>query len=489
MMFIGYESGSKGYRFFDPVTNKLVVSRDVVFEENTPWDWESLVLNTGDKVTETFVVDHQFCDQTPTISTESNIEASSEPTAEGDLSASQGSAVGHDAVPSSPHTPLTSTAQTTGMVSPPVQSPQFSEGVPLRYRTLANLFDSTEEIQDFEYSGLCMLAADEPKNFEQAIEQDCWRNAMEEEIKSIHQNETWEVTELPKDHKAIGLKWVFKVKRDATGKVVKYKARLVAKGYAQIHGVDYDEVFAPAARLETVRLLLALAAQGEWEVHHMDVKSAFLNGDLTEEVYVHQPPGFTDPSSPKKVLKLNKALYGLKQAPRAWNARLDKELVKLGFRRSREEHAVYKRGKDVTLLLIGVYVDDLIICGPDKREIHIFKQQMMKSFSMSDLGLLSYYLGIEVKQRPGEITICQSAYAAKIIESCGMKGCNPADTPMEQHVKLLPGKPDQVLDVTRYRSIVGSLRYLVNTRPDLAYSVGIVSRFMETPNAEHSEQD
>jgi hypothetical protein len=281
MMFIGYESGSKGYRFFDPVTNKLVVSRDVVFEENTPWDWESLVLNTGDKVTETFVVDHQFCDQTPTISTESNIEASSEPTAEGDLSASQGSAVGHDAVPSSPHTPLTSTAQTTGMVSPPVQSPQFSEGVPLRYRTLANLFDSTEEIQDFEYSGLCMLAADEPKNFEQAIEQDCWRNAMEEEIKSIHQNETWEVTELPKDHKAIGLKWVFKVKRDATGKVVKYKARLVAKGYAQIHGVDYDEVFAPVARLETVRLLLALAAQGEWEVHHMDVKSAFLNGDLT----------------------------------------------------------------------------------------------------------------------------------------------------------------------------------------------------------------
>jgi hypothetical protein len=115
----------------------------------------------------------------------------------------------------------------------------------------------------------------------------------------------------------------------------------------------------------------------------------------------------------------------------------------------------------------------------------VFKQQMKKSFSMNDLGLLSYYLGIEVKQKPGEIKICQSAYAKKILEICGMKGCNPADTPMEQHMKLLPGKPDQTIDATKFRSIVVSLRYLVNTRPDLAFSVGMVSRFMENPNAEH----
>lgn len=197
---------------------------------------------------------------------------------------------------------------------------------------------------------------------------------MQEEMNSIHQNQTWEVSELPSGHKAIGLTCVFKVKRDLAGNVMKHKVKLVAKGYAQIQGVDYDEVFAPVARMETVRLLLALAAQGEWEVHHMDVKSAFLNGDLVEEVYVHQPPGFADSSSARKVLRLKKALYGLKQAPRAWNARLDQELVKLGFNRSMEEHVVYRRGIGASLLLVGVYVDDLIICGPNSNVIAEFKQ-------------------------------------------------------------------------------------------------------------------
>jgi hypothetical protein len=236
--------------------------------------------------------------------------------------------------------------------------------------------------------------------------------------------------DLPKDHKAISLKWVFKVKRDLAGNYVKYKARLVVKGYAQVQGIDYDEVFTPVSRMETVRLLLALAAQGEWQVHHMDVKSAFLNGNL-EEVYVHQPPGFSDPKHSGKVLRLKKALYGLKQAPRAWNARLDQELKLLGFTRSVEEHAVYRRGTCSSMILVGVYVDDLIICGPDSKGIADFKQQMKNSFDMSDLGLLTYYLGLEVKQRPREITVCQSAYAEKIVEISGMKGCNSVDTPME----------------------------------------------------------
>jgi hypothetical protein len=197
---------------------------------------------------------------------------------------------------------------------------------------------------------------------------------MEEELNSILSNQTWEPAELPKDHNAIGLKWVFKVKKDPAGNIVKHKARLVAKGYAQIQGVDYDEVFAPVARLETVRVLIALAAQRDWEIHHMDVKSAFLNGELIEEVYVNQPPGFTSSYTVKRVLKLKKALYGLKQAPRAWNARLDMELTKLGFRRSTEEHAVYRKGIGGSLLLVGVYVDDLIICGPNTRDISVFKQ-------------------------------------------------------------------------------------------------------------------
>jgi hypothetical protein len=192
-----------------------------------------------------------------------------------------------------------------------------------------------------------------------------------------------------------------------------------------------------------------------------------------------------NPKYPRKVLKLNKALYGLKQAPRAWNAKLDQELQKLGFVRSKEEHAVYKMGNGDTLLLIGVYVDDLVICGPDKTKIAEFKRRMSNTFSMGDLGLLSYYLGMEVRQCPGQITICQRAYAKKIVEQCGMTGCNAVDTPMEQNCKLLPGKPDLARDVTKFRSVVGSLRYLVNTRPDLAFAVGMVSRFMESPTSEH----
>jgi hypothetical protein len=358
-------------------------------------------------------------------------------------------------------------------------------GAPLRFRSLTELYDSTDEIHGFEYSGFCLLAADELVSVQQALEEECWRKVMQTEMDSIHQNNTWVLSALPSGHKAIGLKWVFKVKRDPDGNVVKHKAWLVAKGYAQIQGVDCDEVFAPVARLETVRLLLALAAQEEWEVHHMDVKSDFLNGDLMEEVYVQQPSVFTSPNSDGKVLKLKKALYDLKQAPRAWNARLDQELVKLELTRSMEEHAVYKRGTGSSTLLVGVYVDDLIICGPNDLKIAEFKQQMRDSFSMSDLGLLSYYLGMEVKQKPGEITICQKAYALKIVEMTGMKGCNPVDTPMEQHNKLLPGKTELVVNATKFRSIVGSMRYLVNARPDLAFSVGMVSRFMESPNAEH----
>lgn len=265
---------------------------------------------------------------------------------------------------------------------------------------------------------------------------------------------------------------------------MKHKARLVAKGYAQRHGVDYDEVFAPVARIETVRVLLALAARGGWEVHHMDVKSAFLNGDLAETVYVQQPPGFIVGDG-GKVLKLKKALYGLKQAPRAWNAKLDKELLALGFVRSKLDHAVYRRSKENSFLIVGVYVDDLIISGPDVDDIKMFKSEMKKKFNMSDLGLLSYYLGIEVKQDPSGITLCQSSYAAKIIDMAGMSNCNSSDTPMECRLKLSKKNEGELLNPTEYRSIIGSLRYIINTRPDLAFDVGVVSRYMEAPGRDH----
>uniref|UniRef100_A0A8R7PM28 Reverse transcriptase Ty1/copia-type domain-containing protein n=1 Tax=Triticum urartu TaxID=4572 RepID=A0A8R7PM28_TRIUA len=216
----------------------------------------------------------------------------------------------------------------------------------------------------------------------------------------------------------------------------------------------------------------------------MDVKSAFLNGNLAEEVYVQQTPGFVAAGQEHKVLRLRKALYGLHQAPRAWNAKLDATLVAMGFRRCNSEHAVYARGSGHELLLLGVYVDDLVIAGADTREIDNFKTEMKGTFKMSDLGLLSYYLGIEVRQEAGGVIIAQSAYADKIVERAGLTGCNPSPTPMEARLKLSKGSTAAPTDAT-YRSLVGTLRYLTHTRPDITYAVGYVSRFMEAPTVEH----
>jgi hypothetical protein len=368
--------------------------------------------------------------------------------------------------------------------TPPTGQSVDSEGAPLGYRTIPNLLDTTDELQDFEYSGLCLVAVEEPRSVEEALTEQCWRQAMQTEMQAIEANQTWDVSELPPKHKAIGLKWVFKIKKDPDGNIIKHKARLVAKGYAQQLGVDFDEVFAPVATIETVRVLLALVAQGGWEVHHMDVKSAFLNGDMSEIVFVQQPPGF-DVGKGDKVLRLRKALYGLKQAPRAWNAKLDRELIALGFVRSKMDHAVYRRSNRNSFLLVGVYVDDLIISGPDVKDINVFKNEMKEKFSMSDLGLLSYYLGIEVKQDARGITLCQSSYAVKILEAAGMKDCNSCETPMECRLKLRKLKGEDPVKPTEYRSIIGSLRYIINTRPDLAYAVGVVSRYMEAPGKEH----
>lgn len=193
-------------------------------------------------------------------------------------------------------------------------TPNSDDG-PVRYRRVQDILSTTEPVLDFDYSDQCLLASEEPMSLAEAEQHVCWREAMQEELKSIEENQTWCIADLPSGHKAIGLKWVFKVKKDPAGAVVKHKARLVAKGYVQQQGIDFEEVFAPVARMETVRLLIALAANKGWQIHHMDVKSAFLNGDLEEEVYVVQPPGFSKKGSEGRVLRLKKALYGLKQAP------------------------------------------------------------------------------------------------------------------------------------------------------------------------------
>jgi hypothetical protein len=202
-------------------------------------------------------------------------------------------------------------------------------------------------------------------------------------------------------------------------------------------------------------------------------------------VYVSQPPGFVVRGQEGKVLCLIKALYGLRQAPRAWNTKLDSTLQRLGFKHSDCEHAVYARGKGTTRLLIGVYVDDLIITGNDVNKIAKFKLQMQASFKMNDLGLLSFYLGIEVQQGSNGISLSQTTYARRILKKVGMASCNSCATPMETQCKMSKQSAAPTTPATEYRSLVGSLRYLVHTRPDIAFAVGYVSRFTEKPTTEH----
>ncbi|KAF0894043.1 hypothetical protein E2562_033922 [Oryza meyeriana var. granulata] len=248
------------------------------------------------------------------------------------------------ATPDTPATPLESVAPPSN-ISDTLDVDH--DDAPLRYRVVDNILGQAPAPglapRELDAGELYFVSAKEPSSFREAEHHHSWRRAMMEEMDSINDNRTWDLVDPPPSQRPIGLKWVYKVKRDERGAIVKHKARLVAKGYVQKAGIDFEEVFAPVARMESVRLLLAVAAHAGWGVHHMDVKSAFLNGELTEEVYVQQPPGFAVDGQEHKVYRLRKALYGLRQAPRAWNAKLDDSLMSLGFQRSITEHAVWDK--------------------------------------------------------------------------------------------------------------------------------------------------
>ncbi|KAK9140896.1 hypothetical protein Scep_010577 [Stephania cephalantha] len=242
----------------------------------------------------------------------------------------------------------------------------------------------------------CNVAVMEPAGVQEAMQDIKWISAMKEELSMIEKNHTWKLVPRPSNRKVIGVKWVFKTKLNADGSVNKHKARLVVKGYAQVFGVDFSETFAPVARLDTIRLLLAMAAQSGWKVFQLDVKSAFLNGLLKEEIFVEQPDGFVVQDQEDKVYLLKKALYGLKQAPRAWYSRIDDHLIGLGFQKSLSEATLYVRKEGTNITIVSIYVDDLLITGNNQLLIDEFKSNMLKEFEMTDLGLMTYFLGLEV---------------------------------------------------------------------------------------------
>jgi hypothetical protein len=308
------------------------------------------------------------------------------------------------------------------------------------------------------------------------------------------ENGTWSIVDLPPKRKTISYKWVYKIKYDATGKIEWYKVRLVARGFSQTKGVDYTETFAPVAKFNSIRILLALAAKNDWEVHQLDVKSAYLNGDLKEEIYMDQPEGFVKNGDEEKVCRLHRSLYGLKQAGRSWYEKIDTFFEELGLERTHADNCVYQRRQNNKTLIITIYVDDLLIFASDIEEIDDLKKKLGERFKMSDLGEAHYCLGIQItrNRQQGTIQINQTKYVDDIIERFNMTDCKPIATPMDPNVKLSKEmSPKNENDARKmqgipYRNLTSSLMYaMTGTRPDIAYTVRTLSKYNDNPGELH----
>ncbi|GJR41805.1 putative ribonuclease H-like domain-containing protein [Tanacetum coccineum] len=331
----------------------------------------------------------------------------------------------------------------------------------------------------------CFLSQEEPKKISDALQDDSWVQAMQEELLQFKLQQVWVLVDLPQGMKVIGTKWVYRNKRDERGVVVRNKARLVAQGYTQEEGIDYDEVFAPVARMEAIRLFLAFASFMGFIVYQMDVKSAFLYGTIDEEVYVSQPPGFVDPDHPKKVYKVVKALYGLHQAPRAWYATLSTFLEKHGYKRGTIDKTLFIKRDKKDIMLVQVYVDDIIFGSTKKSWCDEFEALMKSRFQMSSMGELTFFLGLQVKQNKEGIFISQDKYVAEILKKFDLVSVKTAITPMETKVALTKDEEAVDVDVHLYRSMIGSLMYLTASRPDIMFAVCACSRFQVTPKTSH----
>ncbi|GJZ50086.1 retrovirus-related pol polyprotein from transposon TNT 1-94 [Tanacetum coccineum] len=267
----------------------------------------------------------------------------------------------------------------------------------------------------------------------------------------------------------ITLKWIYKVKLDELGGILKNKARLVARGYRQEEGIDFEESFAPVARLDAIRIFLAYAAHMNMIVYQIDVKTAFLNGILREEVYVSHPDGFCDKDNLNHVYKLKKALYGLKQAPRAWYDLLSKFLLSQEFSKGTVDPTLFIRRQGKDILLVQIYVDDIIFASTTPELCDQFSKIMCSKFKMSMMGKISFFLGLQISQSPRGIFINQSKYALESLKKYGMESSDPVDTPMVEKSKLDEDTQGKVVDPTHYRGMVGTLMYLTASRPDLTF--------------------
>lgn len=454
MIFIGYDNNSKAYRCYDLVSKRVIISRDVKFVENIA-KFESTT--TGERDSNQIEVN---------VKVENDTIENEEPTAEEQIENNI------------QEQEVEAIRDADGVLETPVlrRSQRENLGIPPR-RLTYEMYVAKEGVI-------------EPKSYKEAIT--CknkiqWVKAMEEEMSALKRNNTWQLTDIPENRTAIGCKWVFKVKTDNSGEVQRFKARLVAQGFSQKYGIDYDEVFAPVVRQTTFRTLLSISAKEMLIVNHLDVETAFLNGQLHEEIYMKQPPGFIEGDT-GKVCLLKKSLYGLKQAARAWNEVIHHVLINGGFQQSKVDRCLYSKSMDGNWCYVLIYVDDVITACKTQKQIEVVESLLKRNFQTQNLGAIRQYLQMKVtRDKDGNFELCQSKYIQEVGFDHGLQNAKGAKTPMEVNY----GKAESclLLDNKRYQSLIGSLLYIsINTRPDITASVSILSQKVSNPTEEDWNQ-
>ena len=338
---------------------------------------------------------------------------------------------------------------------------------------------------------------DDPRTYEEAIQDkdaSLWQKAMDSEMESMYSNQVWELVEPPKGVKPIGCKWVYKKKRGSDKKVKAWKARLVAKGYTQKVGIDYEETFSPVVMLKSIRILLSIAAHLDYEIWQMDVKTAFLNGNLEETIYMQQPEGFIKEGQEHLVCKLKRSIYGLKQASRYWNIRFDQAVQSYGFDQCPSEACVYKRCEGNAVVFLVLYVDDILLIGNNVKMLSSIKAWLFKQFEMKDLGEAAYILGIKLirDRKKRMLALSQEPYIDDVLARFNMQDSKKGNLPFRHGVTLskrqCPSTPKEIenMKAVPYASACGSLMYaMLCTRPDICFAVGMVSRYQSNPGQEH----
>ncbi|KAL5733208.1 hypothetical protein ACOSQ2_032900 [Xanthoceras sorbifolium] len=320
-----------------------------------------------------------------------------------------------------------------------------------------------------------------------------WESAMRDEMDSLMSNQTWELAELPLGKKTLHNKWVFRIKEEHNGNK-RYKARLVVKGFQQKEGIDYKEIFSSVVKMTTIRLVLKIIAAENLHLEQLDVKTAFLHGDLEEEIYMRQPEGFKEAGKENLVCRLKKNLYGLKQALRQWYKKFDSFISSSGFTRCQADHCYYIKKFDNSFIILLLYVDDMLVAGSDMQEIMNLKRELSKQFAMKDLGAAKQILGMMTKRetKSGTLLLSQADYIKKVLSRFNMQDAKPVSTPLGVHFRLSkeqsPKTEEERTHMAKvsYASTIGSLMYaMICTRPDIAQAVGAVSMYMNNPGKIH----